>query len=120
MSSGYDRMHLQIALNYGGRDEIRRAVARIAADAAEGRIAPEDITDSLISSRLDTAGVPDPDLLIRTGGEERISNFLLWQLAYTEFYFTDVPWPAFDTEELLRAIDKYSGRDRRFGGITDK
>ena len=87
------------------------------ADARAGRIPEEKVSPELFESYLDTAGIPDPDLLIRTSGEERISNFLLWQLAYTEFYFTDVPWPAFDKEELVKATEKYNGRDRRYGGV---
>lgn len=106
-----------IAINYGGRDEIKRAVTGIAEDVAAHRINPEDITEELISDRLDTAGLPDPDLLIRTSGEERLSNFLPWQLAYTEFYFTDVLWPDFKKEDLLTAIRYYNGRERRFGGV---
>ncbi len=117
MSAGYDKMFFQIALNYGGRDEIRRAAEKIIADAREGKITEADMTEDCFASYLDTAGIPDPDLLIRTSGEERISNFLLWQLAYTEFYFADVPWPAFNEEELEKAIDKYNRRDRRFGGV---
>lgn len=107
-----------IAINYGGRDEIKRAVAKIAEDVAQHRINPEDITEELINDRLDTAGLPDPDLLIRTSGEERLSNFLPWQLAYTEFYFTDVLWPDFKKEDLLTAIRYYNGRERRFGGVS--
>ncbi len=106
-----------IAINYGGRDEIRRAVAKIAEDVANHIIQPSDITEELISNKLDTAGLPDPDLLIRTSGEERLSNFLPWQLAYTEFYFTDVLWPDFNKEDLLTAIRYYNGRERRFGGV---
>lgn len=106
-----------IAINYGGRDEIRRAVAKIAEDVANQIIRPSDITEELISNKLDTAGLPDPDLLIRTSGEERLSNFLPWQLAYTEFYFTDVLWPDFNKEDLLTAIRYYNGRERRFGGV---
>lgn len=106
-----------IAINYGGRDEIRRAVAKLATEVSEYHIKPEDITEDLISERLDTAGLPDPDLLIRTSGEERLSNFLPWQLAYTEFYFTDVLWPDFTKEDLLTAIRYYNGRERRFGGV---
>ncbi len=105
-----------IAINYGGRDEIRRAMTRIAEDVANQKLEPQMITEDLISSYLDTAGLPDPDLLIRTSGEERLSNFLPWQLAYTEFYFTDVLWPDFKKEDLLTAIRYYNGRDRRFGG----
>ncbi len=106
-----------IGINYGGRDEIRRAVTKLAGEVADGTLSPSDITEDLISSRLDTAGLPDPDLLIRTSGEERLSNFLPWQLAYTEFYFTDVLWPDFKKEDLLQAIRYYNGRDRRFGGV---
>ena len=106
-----------IALNYGSRDEILRAMRTVAEDVRAGRLSPEEIDDDLFSSRLDTAGIPDPDLLIRTSGEERLSNFLLWQLAYTEFYFTDVLWPDFDIEELKKAIEYYQGKDRRFGGV---
>ncbi len=106
-----------IAINYGGRDEIRRAVTKIAEDARDGKIACDAITEDLISDYLDTAGLPDPDLLIRTSGEERLSNFLPWQLAYTEFYFTNVLWPDFTKEDLLTAIRYYNGRERRFGGV---
>jgi len=106
-----------IAINYGGRDEITRAVKNITMDIVNQKLQPEDITEELISARLDTAGLPDPDLMIRTSGEERLSNFLPWQLAYTEFYFTDVLWPDFDKEDLLKAIRYYNGRERRFGGV---
>ncbi len=106
-----------IAINYGGRDEIRRAVTDIAKDVLDKKILPEDITEELINNRLDTAGLPDPDLLIRTSGEERLSNFLPWQLAYTEFYFTDVLWPDFNKYDLLTAIRYYNGKERRFGGV---
>ena len=116
-SESYEDMVFQIALNYGGRDEIVRAAARMVRDCASGALQADDITEALFSSYLDTAGVPDPDLLIRTSGELRTSNFLPWQLAYTEFYFTDVPWPAFGREDLMKAIDHYRGRDRRYGGI---
>ena len=116
-SKDYDRMFLQIALNYGSRDEITRAVKRIAAEAKNGTLDPEAITEDTVSGFLDTEGVPDPDLLIRTSGEQRISNFLLWQLAYSEFYFTETPWPAFHEEELQLALEQYDQRDRRFGGI---
>lgn len=109
-------LNFQIALNYGSRDEIVRAVRRIAAECREGKLLPEEITEQTFPNYLDTAGIPDPDLLIRTSGELRLSNYLMWQLAYTEFYFTDVPWPAFTKEELLKAIEKYNGRERRFGG----
>ena len=105
----------QIAINYGGRDEIVRAVRR----AAEKGLLndPGRIDESLLNDCLDTAGIPDPDLLIRTCGEQRISNFLLWQLAYSEMYFTDKSWPEFDREELLKAIDAFNHRERRYGGL---
>ena len=116
-SENYEDMVFQIALNYGGRDEIVRAAARMAKDCADGTLQADRITESVFASYLDTAGVPDPDLLIRTSGELRTSNFLPWQLAYTEFYFTDVPWPAFSREDLMKAIDHYRDRDRRYGGV---
>ena len=116
-SENYEDMVFQIALNYGGRDEIVRAAARMAKDCADGTLRADRITESVFASYLDTAGVPDPDLLIRTSGELRTSNFLPWQLAYTEFYFTDVPWPAFSREDLMKAIDHYRDRDRRYGGV---
>lgn len=109
----------QIAINYGGRDELRRAVSRIAQDVKDGRLSPEDISEETINGALDTGGIPDPDLLIRTCGEERISNFLLWQLAYSELYFTEKAWPDFDKAELEKAIDAYNHRERRFGGLTE-
>ena len=115
MSAGYDHMFFQIALNYGSRDEMRRAAAKMTADARDGKLRPEDMSEEVFASYLDTAGIPDPDLLIRTSGEQRLSNFLLWQLAYTEFYFTETPWPAFDEKELMKAIEAYNNRDRRFG-----
>lgn len=110
-------LNFTIAINYGSRDEITRAVRLIARKAASGEINPDTIDMDIISESLDTNGIPDPDLLIRTSGEERLSNFLLWQLAYTEFYFTDVLWPDFDKRELEKAIEKYNGRERRFGGV---
>lgn len=106
-----------IALNYGSRDEITRATKKMAKAVADGELNPDDITEDTVNSYLDTAGIPDPDLLIRTSGEIRLSNYLLWQLAYTEFYFTDVLWPDFNKEELKKAIVKYNERDRRFGGV---
>ena len=112
-------LNFTIAINYGGRDEIVRAVQKIADKVKAGEIAPGDIDENMISSNLDTAELPDPDLLIRTSGEQRLSNYLPWQLAYTEFYFTDVPWPAFDKNELKKAIDAYNKRDRRFGGLKE-
>ena len=108
---------LVIAFNYGSRQEISRAVATIARKIASGKIAPSDITPAVISNHLDTAGLPDPDLLIRTGGEQRLSNYLLWQCAYTEFVFMPEYWPEFDATMLNRAIDEFRSRDRRFGGI---
>ena len=119
VSKDYDELYFQIALNYGSRDEITRGMRRMAQDAAEGKLIPAQITEETIEGYLDTAGVPDPDLLIRTSGELRLSNFLLWQLAYTEFYFTEVPWPDFDKQELIRAIEKYNQRDRRYGGVKE-
>ena len=110
-------LNFQIALNYGSRDEITRAVRRIAAQCRDGMLRPEEITEQTIASYLDTAGIPDPDLLIRTSGEQRLSNYLMWQLAYTEFYFTQTPWPAFTKADLEKAIDVYNQRDRRFGGV---
>lgn len=113
-------LNFQIALNYGSRDEITRAVRKIAGECVQGRLRVEDVTEDVISSHLDTGGIPDPDLLIRTSGELRLSNYLMWQLAYTEFYFTPVPWPAFDKAELLKAIEKYNERDRRYGGLKEE
>ena len=108
----------QIAINYGSRDEITRAVRKIAQKTAAGELRPEDITEETISDALDTAGIPDPDLLIRTCGEERLSNFLMWQLSYSEMYFTDTAWPDFTKEEREKAVDAYNHRERRFGGLT--
>ena len=113
-------LHFQIAINYGGRDEIVRAVRKLAEQAADGQLKPEEITEELLSDSLDTAGIPEPDLLIRTCNEQRISNFLLWQLAYTEFYFTPVAWPDFSKEELEKAVEAYNSRDRRYGLITEE
>ncbi|MEG1847518.1 MAG: isoprenyl transferase [Lachnospiraceae bacterium] len=110
-----DGLHFQIAINYGGRDELARAVKRLMKQAEQGQLKADDITEERISSALDTAGIPDPDLLIRTCMEQRISNFLLWQLAYTELYFTEVAWPDFTKEELSKAIEVYQHRNRRFG-----
>lgn len=113
-------LHFQIALNYGGRDEIRRAVVKIARMVKEGELDADRITEDLISDSLDTAGIPDPDLLIRTCNEERISNFLLWQLAYTEFYFTPVAWPDFSKAELEKAVEAYNHRDRKYGLVKEE
>ncbi len=108
-------LHFQIAINYGGRDEIVRAAKKLAMQVQEGTLRPEDITQERFDQTLDTAGIPEPDLLIRTCDEQRISNFLLWQLAYTEFYFTPVAWPDFSKEELEKAVAAYNKRDRRYG-----
>lgn len=115
-SKDYTGLNFQVALNYGGRDELRRAVMAVASEVESGKIKAEDITEETISRHLDTAEIPDPDLLIRTSGEMRISNFLLWQLAYTEFYFPEILWPDFSEKDLLAAIEYYNGRERRFGG----
>ncbi len=112
-----DGLHFQIALNYGGRDEIVRAVKRIARRVERGELKSEEITEEYLSGMLDTCNLPEPDLLIRTCNEQRISNFLLWQLAYTEFYFTPVAWPDFTKEELLKAVEAYNHRDRRYGRV---
>ena len=106
-----------ICLNYGGRDEILRGIRRFAAECAAGEKKPEDLDDALFSTYLDSKDIPDPELIIRPSGELRLSNFLLWQCAYSEFYFTDVLWPDFDEAELDRAIAAYQSRDRRFGGV---
>ena len=116
-TAGNTGIGFQIAINYGGRDEITRAVRKIAAKAAAGEIRPEDITSESISDHLDTAGIPDPDLLIRTCGEQRTSNFLIWQCAYSEFYFTQTAWPDFTKKDLEEAIDAYNHRERRYGGL---
>ena len=109
-------MTFVIAVNYGGRDEITRGVRRLAKDVAAGSLNPDAITEETIQAYLDTAEIPDPDLMIRTSGEQRLSNYLMWQMAYTELYFTDVYWPDFHKEDLVRAIEIYNERDRRFGG----
>ena len=116
-TAGTTGIGFQIAINYGGRDEITRAVRKIAAKAAAGEIRPEEITSESISDSLDTAGIPDPDLLIRTCGEQRTSNFLIWQCAYSEFYFTQTAWPDFTKKDLELAIDAYNHRERRYGGL---
>ncbi|MGN0435447.1 MAG: isoprenyl transferase [Wujia sp.] len=113
----YDGLQFTIALNYGGRDELRRAMQRIATEVAAGEIDVSSIDEAMISSRLDTYDLPDPDLLIRTSGELRLSNYLIWQLAYSEFYFTDVLWPDFSKKDLIEAIRYYNGRERRYGGV---
>ena len=113
-------LNFTIAINYGGRDEITRAVRKLATQVSEGKLQASDITEQLISANLDTWELPDPDLLIRTSGEQRLSNYLPWQLAYTEFYFTDVHWPDFNKEELIKAFEKYNKRERRFGGVKEE
>ena len=118
-SKDFTELHFQIALNYGSRDEITRAVNRMLEDQKAGKL-ETPVDEETISNYLDTAGIPDPDLMIRTSGELRLSNYLLWQLAYTEFYFTDVPWPDFKRDELVKAIEKYNERDRRYGGVKEE
>jgi undecaprenyl diphosphate synthase len=113
-------LNFQIAINYGSRDEILRAVRRMAEDCKNGELEAKDIDEKVFDSYLDTHDIPDPDLMIRTSGELRLSNYLLWQLAYAEFYFTDVPWPDFKKEELIKAIEQYNARDRRFGKIKEE
>ena len=108
-------LHFQVALNYGSRDEMTRAMRTMMADVKNGKVKPEDISEEMFAGYLDTKGLPDPDLLIRTSGEERLSNFLLWQLAYTEFYFIDKFWPDFEKEDLYLAIRNFQKRERRFG-----
>ena len=114
-----DGLHFQIALNYGSRDEMVRAMKRLCADCKDGKVEAEDISEVMFAEYLDTKDIPDPDLMIRTSGEQRLSNYLLWQLAYSEFYFTEVLWPDFTKEELVKAIEYYNGRDRRFGGVKE-
>ena len=108
-------LQFQIAINYGGRDEIVRMMRKTAEDVKSGKVNPEDINEEFISNNLDTKDIPDPDLLIRTSGEQRLSNFLLWQIAYSEFYIADCHWPDFNKDELIKAIEEYNKRDRRFG-----
>ena len=113
-------LHFTIAINYGGRDELVRATRKIAGKVANGEVKPEEITESMVNDHLDTAGYPDPDLMIRTCDELRISNFLLWQLAYTELYVTPVAWPDFSKEELEKAVEAYNRRDRRYGLVKEE
>lgn len=112
-------LNFTIALNYGSRDEMTRAARKMAQDCIEGKLKAEDISEEIFSSYLDTHDIPNPDLMIRTSGEQRLSNYLLWQLAYSEFYFTDVPWPAFTKEELVKAIEEFNHRHRRFGKVEE-
>lgn len=115
----YDGLHFQIALNYGSRDEMIRAMKKLCVDCKDGKVEIDQIDETMFAGYLDTYGIPDPDLMIRTSGEQRLSNYLLWQLAYSEFYFTDVLWPDFSKKELVKAIEYYNGRDRRFGGVKE-
>ena len=110
-------LNLTVALNYGGRDELVRCVKKIATDVMNNTISVDNINEDYISNSLDTKDIPDPDLLIRTSGEQRLSNYLLWQLAYSEMYFTDVNWPDFDEKELVKAIEYYNTKERRFGNV---
>ena len=116
-SKNNDGLNFQIAINYGSRDEMIRAMKKMLAD---GHTNPGEMSEALFEHYLDTAGMPDPDLVIRTSGEQRLSNYLMWQLAYTEFYFTEVPWPDFHEEELRKAIEQYNNRDRRYGGVKEE
>jgi undecaprenyl diphosphate synthase len=118
MTSGNDGLHLTAALSYGGRQEIVAAARALAEDVVSGRVSPDDIDADSFANYLTTADIPDPDLLIRTSGEQRISNFLLWQIAYTELVFSDVLWPDFDREHLESAIEEFNGRERRFGAVA--
>ena len=120
LSKRFDGVQVNICLNYGGRDELIRAAMCYARDVAEGRAACGELSEEAFSRYMYSAGMPDPDLVIRPSGEMRLSNFLLWQSAYSEFYFTDVLWPDFDERELDRAIAAYQGRERRYGGVSAK
>ena len=113
-------LNLTIAINYGSRDEMIRAIKTMMQDQADGKLSIEDVTAECFSTYLDTRELPDPDLMIRTSGEQRLSNYLLWQLAYSEFYFTDVPWPDFNKKELELAVEAYNKRDRRYGGLKEE
>lgn len=116
-TAGNTRLNLTVAINYGGRDEIRRACVALAREAAEGHLSPADITEAALAQRLDTAGLPDPDLVIRTSGETRVSNFLPWQTAYAEWEFTPTLWPDFGPDELGAILARFGNRERRFGGV---
>ncbi len=117
-TAGNDTVHLTVAMNYGGRDEIARTMKFLAREVAEGRIAPEDITEAMISDRLDTRFLPDPDLVVRSSGETRVSNFLLWQAAYSEYVFSPVLWPDFTPDTMQTILHAFHMRERRFGGVT--
>lgn len=112
-----DRLHLTIALNYGGRDELLRTMARVAQDALAGSLDPEKIDEAAVTARLDTHMLPDPDLVVRTSGETRVSNFLLWQAAYAEYVFTPILWPDFTPQRMVEILNDFAARDRRFGGV---
>jgi undecaprenyl diphosphate synthase len=116
-TAGLDRLNLTVAINYGGRDEIVRAVRKVAEAAAQGILDPRHVTEAAFAERLDTGGLPDPDLVIRTSGETRTSNFLPWQAAYAEYEFTETLWPDFGPEELANIVQRFSNRERRFGGV---
>jgi undecaprenyl diphosphate synthase len=117
-TAGLDRLNLTVAINYGGRDEIVRAVRKVAEAAASGLLDPRHLTEAAFAERLDTGGLPDPDLVIRTSGETRISNFLPWQAAYAEYEFSETLWPDFGPEELAAIVQRFSNRERRFGGVV--
>ena len=117
-TASFTRLNLTVAINYGGRDELARATRAIAKGVADGRIKPEDVTDQLIAAHLDTADLPDPDLVIRTSGETRTSNYLLWQTAYAEYEFTPTLWPDFSPDELAQILSRFGNRKRRFGGVA--
>ena len=114
-----DQLNLTIAFNYGGRNEIARAAKKLARDVKEGRVAPNDVTEDMFARYMDTAGLPDPDIVVRTSGEQRISNFVLWQCAYAEFIFTDVLWPDFGKAALEDVIARFQKRERRYGGVSE-
>ena len=118
LAAGNAGMRLCLALDYGSRDEIARAARRIAVDVAGGRLSPEDVSEETVAARLDTAGWPDPDLVLRTAGEFRVSNFLLWQISYAELFVSDKPWPDFGVDDLHLALRNFAARDRRFGGLN--
>lgn len=120
LTSGNTGLELVVAFNYGSRDEIVRAARTLAAQVAAGDLQPEDVTETALSDALDTGGLPDPDLIIRTSGEMRLSNFLLWQAAYSEFYFCDLLWPDFDEAAFNEALDCFCARERRYGGLSAK